>query len=58
MSLSLMGGRLRVLGIPDRCDICGGLLTWQHDHRDDLSGLDDGPPINPPRITLSSERGG
>jgi hypothetical protein len=32
-----------------RCDICGGALTWQHDHRADNSGLDDGPPMNQPR---------
>ncbi len=28
---------------PDRCNICGGLLSWGHDHRDDFTGLDDGP---------------
>lgn len=33
----------------DVCAICGGLLTWKHDHRADNSGLDDGPPLNPPR---------
>jgi hypothetical protein len=33
----------------DRCLTCGGALTWQHDHRDDNTGLDDGPPLNPPR---------
>lgn len=28
----------------ERCTICGGLLTyWSHDHKPDLSGLDDGP---------------
>lgn len=27
------------------CPICGGLLAWAHDHRDDYSGLDDGPPL-------------
>lgn len=27
----------------ERCPICGGELTWPHDHRPDLSGLDDGP---------------
>lgn len=31
------------------CDACGGLLTWQHDHRPDNTGLDDGPPLRPPR---------
>lgn len=25
-----------------RCKICGGTLTWHHDHQPDLSGLDDG----------------
>ena len=34
-----------------RCAICGGLLTWGHDHKPDLSGLDDGPylPGHEPR---------
>jgi len=32
-----------------RCDQCGGLLTWVHDHRSDNTGLDDGPLLNPPR---------
>lgn len=27
------------------CETCGGLLTWQHDHRPDDTGLDDGPPL-------------
>lgn len=27
------------------CEVCGGLLTWQHDHRADNSGLDDGPTL-------------
>lgn len=33
------------------CEKCGGALTWQHDHRPDLSGLDDGPylPGHAPR---------
>lgn len=25
-----------------RCDQCGGLLTWVHDHKPDNTGLDDG----------------
>lgn len=25
------------------CTICGGQLTWTHDHRADNSGVDDGP---------------
>ena len=33
----------------DYCATCGGQLTWKHDHKPDLSGLDDGPPLNPPR---------
>jgi len=27
------------------CRICLQPLTWRHDHKPDLSGLDDGPPI-------------
>lgn len=26
----------------DRCLVCGQALTWEHDHKDDFSGLDDG----------------
>jgi hypothetical protein len=33
----------------DDCPICGGSLTWAHDHRADNSGLDDGPPLSTPR---------
>lgn len=29
----------------DPCDICGGQLTWVHDHRPDNTGIDDGPPF-------------
>ncbi len=29
----------------ERCLICGGELSWQHDHKPDQSGLDDGPPL-------------
>lgn len=29
----------------DPCPVCGAALAWAHDHRDDLSGLDDGPPL-------------
>lgn len=25
-----------------RCTLCGGMLTWEHDHKPDESGLDDG----------------
>lgn len=28
-----------------RCAVCGSPQTWQHDHRTDLSGLDDGPHL-------------
>lgn len=31
--------------IADRCEVCGQALTWEHDHKPDLSGLDDGPPL-------------
>lgn len=27
------------------CEVCGGLLTWRHDHRANSRGLDDGPPL-------------
>ena len=30
---------------PDYCTICGGAHWFECDHRDDLSGLDDGVPI-------------
>lgn len=33
----------------DFCSVCGGALTWQHDHQPDNSGLDDGPPLDTPR---------
>lgn len=36
-------------GEHEACEICGGALTWAHDHRSDNSGLDDGPPLNTPR---------
>lgn len=29
----------------DRCATRGQELTWTHDHREDLSGVDDGPPF-------------
>lgn len=34
-----------------RCSICGGQPTYTHDHKPDLSGLDDGPylPDHEPR---------
>lgn len=31
------------------CVICGGSLTWEHDHQPDSSGLDDGPPLDAAR---------
>lgn len=27
----------------DRCPVCGGALSYTHDHKADNSGLDDGP---------------
>lgn len=27
------------------CEICGGSLMWEHDHKPDNNGLDDGPPL-------------
>lgn len=33
----------------ETCLLCGGALTWEHDHRSDFSGLDDGPYLRPPR---------
>jgi len=33
----------------DSCLICGGGLTWRHDHRADNTGIDDGPPLRAPR---------
>lgn len=27
----------------ERCATCGQPMTWAHDHRADLSGIDDGP---------------
>lgn len=34
---------------PKLCANCGGPLNWEHDHRPDNSGLDDGPPLYTPR---------
>lgn len=34
---------------PDICHVCGGALSWSHDHKPDLSGLDDGPPLRAAR---------
>jgi hypothetical protein len=31
------------------CEVCGVTLRWDHDHRPDNSGLDDGPEIRPAR---------
>jgi hypothetical protein len=30
---------------PAVCAVCGAPLTWQHDHRADNIGIDDGPPL-------------
>jgi hypothetical protein len=34
-----------MITVVDYCTICGGQLTWTHDHKPDNSGLDDGPPM-------------
>lgn len=31
------------------CADCGSLTTFVHDHKTDLTGLDDGPEMRPPR---------
>jgi hypothetical protein len=31
------------------CEICGVELTFEHDHRPDNTGLDDGPLLRLPR---------
>lgn len=31
------------------CAHCGSETSQPHDHRPDNSGLDDGPPLDPPR---------
>lgn len=31
--------------IEEYCPACGQQQTWRHDHKTDLSGLDDGPPL-------------
>jgi hypothetical protein len=38
----------------DCCTICGGPLDWEHDHKPDNSGLDDGPylPGHAPRKAM------
>lgn len=28
----------------DICPVCASVLTFPHDHRTDLGGIDDGPP--------------
>jgi hypothetical protein len=35
----------------DTCAVCGQVNAWPHDHKDDQSGLDDGPwlPGHQPR---------
>lgn len=30
---------------PKFCNVCGQSTTWEHDHKPDSSGLDDGPPL-------------
>lgn len=41
-----IGTGIAVAGV---CPVCGGPLSWTHDHRADNSGLDDGPPLRVPR---------
>ena len=41
-------GYCRQLNFPP-CENCGSPLAWTHDHKPDNSGLDDGPPLDPPR---------
>ena len=41
--------RVLVCGGRNFCDVCGGELTWLHDHQPDNSGLDDGPLLSVPR---------
>lgn len=35
------------------CVVCGGPLAWEHDHRADNSGLDDGPLLRAPRKKMA-----
>lgn len=39
------------------CEICGSLTTFEHDHKDDLSGLDDGPELAAKRKRRSTPAG-
>ena len=39
----------------DYCATCGGELTWQHDHKPDNTGLDDGPPLHRERKKMEPE---
>jgi len=34
-----------------RCDLCGGAMTFQHDHQPDNTGLDDGPDLGRKKYT-------
>lgn len=34
---------------PDICPTCACETTFPHDHKPDMSGLDDGPPLETPR---------
>lgn len=39
-----------------KCETCGALLNWTHDHRDDFSGVDDGPyRAKPPKARKKPE---
>lgn len=35
------------------CCLCGGSLSWTHDHQPDNSGLDDGPFLRTPRKKMT-----
>lgn len=39
----------------DYCETCGQPMTWRHDHKQDNSGLDDGPylPGHAPRKKMT-----
>lgn len=39
----------------DVCDVCGGQLTWLHDHRADNTGIDDGPPLSVSRKKMEAK---
>jgi hypothetical protein len=42
-------GKLQMQSPFAACSICGAETTWNHDHRADNTGLDDGPLLRAPR---------